>query len=212
MRIEYFGHSCFKIEGERGVRILTDPFDSSVGYKLPDVEADIVSVSHDHFDHNYTEAIRGDFKLINKTGIFYVRDININGIISHHDNVNGKKRGDNIIYTFDVDGIKVCHLGDLGHTLNSDQVARIGGVDVLLIPVGGYYTIDANDAVKVIGQLKPSIVMPMHYKTPVVDFPIEPVDVFLNKVGGGEKLTFRVLDIKKEDLDGSAKVYVLNYE
>lgn len=212
MRIKWLGHSCFKITSDKNVKIVTDPFDNTVGYKVPNVKADIVTTSHDHFDHNFTDAIEGEFELINKIGSFYAEDINITGILSHHDKYGGKKRGDNIIFTYDIDSIKVCHLGDLGHVLSEKQLEQIGGVDVLLVPVGGDFTIDAGEAVEVVNQLKPSIVIPMHFKTPVVDFSIDNVEVFLQKIGGGEKLPSQVIEISKEDLKGQKKVCVLRYE
>lgn len=212
MRIKWLGHACFKITDDRGVVIVTDPFDNTVGYKVPNIKADIVTTSHDHFDHNFTEAIEGEFVLINKAGNFYVKDINIRGIVSHHDNSGGKKRGDNIIFTYDIEGIKVCHLGDLGHVLSEKQLEQIGGVDVLLVPVGGNFTIDADEAVEVIKQIKPCIIIPMHFKTPVMNFPIEPVESFLEKIGGGEKLSSQTIDINKDDLKDKQKVYVLRYE
>ena len=212
MRIKWFGHSCFKITNDREVKIITDPFDNTVGYRAPNVHADIVTISHDHFDHNFIEVVEGEFELINKTGDFYVKDINIRGILSHHDKSEGKKRGMNIIYTFDIGGIKVCHLGDLGNILNEKQIEKIGGVDVLLIPVGGNFTLDARDAVEVVQQLKPSIIIPMHFKTTAIKFPLDSVEIFLEKMGGGEKLTTQVMEINKDNLNGGKKVYVLRYE
>lgn len=212
MKVKYLGHSCFQITGNNGITIVTDPFDNTVGYKALDVSADIVTMSHNHFDHNYSEGIKGDFKALNKVGIFYVKDVNITGIASYHDNVKGVKRGSNVIYTYEIDGIKLCHLGDLGYIPDTKQLEEIGGVDVLFIPVGGYYTIDANDAVEIVNLLKPSIVFPMHYKTPVVDFPIESVDAFLKKVGGGEKLSLSEIEINRDDLHGQKRVCVLQYE
>ena len=212
MRIKWFGHSCFEIHGTDGVTIVTDPFDSSVGYRLPDTRADIVTVSHDHFDHNYIHAVKGDFKVINKVGNFQVKDINIKGIASFHDNVNGEKRGSNIIYVFGIDGMNVCHLGDLGHILDARQLNSIGKIDVLFIPVGGNFTIDAKTAVKVVSQLNPAIVIPMHYKTPMVQMPIDTADKFIEMMGNAEKSDKRTIEIKKDDLKGSKKVYILRYE
>lgn len=212
MRIKWFGHSCFKISGDRDIKIVTDPFDASVGYKIPRTDADIVTVSHSHFDHSNSDIVEGSFELVSKVGNFQIKDINIKGIASFHDNKGGSLRGDNIIYTYSVDGIKVCHLGDLGHILDSKQLDEIGGVDVLLIPVGGNFTIDAKEAVEVVNLLKPSIVIPMHFKTPLVDFPIDTVEVFLQKMGGGEKLPSQVIEINKDDLMRQKKVYVLRYE
>jgi L-ascorbate metabolism protein UlaG (beta-lactamase superfamily) len=212
MHIKWFGHSCFKVTSERGIGVLTDPFDSSVGYKMPNADADIVTVSHDHFDHNFTDAVNGEFELINKIGLFHVRDMNIKGIASFHDKSGGKKRGSNIIYVFDVDGIRVCHLGDLGHILGNKELDEIGGIDVLMIPVGGNFTIDASEAVEVVNQLNPSIIIPMHFKTPAMNFPIDTVEVFLQKMGGGEKLSSQVLEITRDDLTDRKRICVLRYE
>lgn len=211
MKIKYFGHSCFQIIDNRGIRIVTDPFDNSVGYEMPDVEADIVTISHNHFDHNYKAGVRGKFELIDKVGNFYVKDINIRGISTYHDDVGGKKRGDNIIYTFDVGGIKFCHLGDLGHLLSSGQLFEIGGVNVLFIPVGGYFTIDDRTASRVVDQIKPDIVIPMHYKTPEVDLPIQVVDGFLKARGDGRTVS-NELEVKEDMFHQDAAVYVLDYK
>lgn len=210
MIIKWFGHSCFKIDAG-GINIVTDPFDGTVGYKVPETEADIVSVSHGHFDHNYTDAIKGNYELISKVGMFYVKDINIKGIASFHDKERGRKRGSNIIYTYDIKGTKLCHLGDLGHVLDNKQVAEIGAVDVLFIPVGGYYTIDASEARKVVNQLKPRIIFPMHYKTPAIDFPIETEKNFVNLMGGAEYIDSNTINIEKTDTAGKPKVYILKY-
>jgi len=211
MKIKWLGHSCFEMTSHKGIVIVTDPFDNTVGYKTPNVRADVVSVSHDHYDHNFTDAIEGGFELINKVGVFYTRDINITGIPSYHDNHEGKKRGDNIIFTYNIDDIKVCHLGDLGHTLDEKQISEIGIVDVLLIPVGGNFTIDAKETFKVVEQIKPQLVIPMHFKTPVMNFPIDSEEPFLKEIGGGERIESNVLEVVKENLDGERKVYVFKY-
>ncbi len=210
MRIKWLGHACFLITGENGIRIVTDPFDQTVGYPLPEVEADIVTSSHDHFDHNHTEPIRGDFELVNKVGNFYVKDTAIKGVKTYHDEVMGAKRGDNIVYVMDIDGMKVCHLGDLGHVLDEDTLDRIGPVDVLLIPVGGTYTIDGEEAARVVDQIKPGLVIPMHCKTPVMDFPITGVEPFLDKVGG-ERVGSSEITVNKQDLGDRMQVKVLDY-
>lgn len=211
MKIKYFGHSCFQITDNRGVVIVTDPFDSSVGYDMPDLSADIVTISHNHYDHCNKAGVRGKFELIDKVGNFYAKDINIRGVLTHHDDAGGRKRGDNIVYTFDMDGIKLCHLGDLGHLLSPDQLLEIGGVNVLFIPVGGNFTIDYRIASKVVDQIKPDIVIPMHYKTPVSSLPIETVDGFLKEMGGGERVS-NTLEVNKDMFNGSSSVYVLQYK
>lgn len=146
MKIKWLGHSCFLITGENGVRILTDPFDETVGYQLPAVEADIVTSSHDHFDHNHIGVVKGDFVHLNEPGLYRERDIEIRGIGSYHDGQGGQKRGDNIIFTFRLEGISVCHLGDLGHLLEDEQIRAIGPVDILLVSSRGhlYYRLQAG--------------------------------------------------------------------
>ncbi|MDN5276079.1 MAG: hypothetical protein PWR01_44 [Clostridiales bacterium] len=213
MRITWFGHACFRLVSDSGVTIITDPFDETVGYELPDEQADIVTVSHQHFDHNYVQGVPGNPEVISKIGNFYVKDIPIKGIKSYHDDQGGNKRGINIMYVFDIDGIKVCHLGDLGHTLAGEQVEQIGDVDMLLVPVGGTYTIDARAAADVVASLKPSIVIPMHYKTDRIDFPIDGVDKFLKIMGGGIHLNHHTLEVKKQDLEGKeTRIMVLDYK
>lgn len=164
MNIKWLGHACFKLTSEKGTVIVTDPFDESVGYPMPNVKADIVTSSHSHFDHNYFKAVKGNFDIVDTVGEHNIKGINIKGVNTFHDDEHGAKRGKNIVFVFDIDGIRVCHMGDLGHVLTEKQVEEIGPVDVLLIPVGGYYTIDAKQAVEVMNQLKPKITIPMHYK------------------------------------------------
>lgn len=213
MKIKWLGHSCFLITGENGVRILTDPFDETVGYQLPAVEADIVTSSHDHFDHNHIGVVKGDFVHLNKPGPYRERDIEIRGIGSYHDGQGGQKRGDNIIFTFRLEGISVCHLGDLGHLLEDEQIRAIGPVDILLIPVGGTYTIDYRQAVDLIGQLEPKLVIPMHYKTPAMGFDIDGVDKFLKEYGvEAYEAGSQEIDLSATSLNDYGRVILLNYE
>ncbi len=213
MKIKWLGHSCFKIVSANGIRVLTDPFDDNVGYRLPSVEADIVTISHNHFDHNFVDCVKGNFEVINKIGNFNVKDIPISGIKTYHDEEMGAKKGENIVYVFNIDNMRICHLGDLGHILTKEQVNMIGKIDILLIPVGGVYTIDAEKAVETVRTLKPSVVIPMHYKTKALKFELESADKFLNKIGNFEKLDSKVIEIKKENLEpDKTKVYVLKYE
>ena len=213
MKIKYLGHSCFKITSSKGVRILTDPFDDNVGYKIPSVEADIVTTSHGHYDHNYVDCVEGNFEVINKIGNFYVKDISITGIHTYHDNEEGAKRGDNIVYVFEIDKMRVCHLGDLGHTLSSHQISMIGKVDFLFIPVGGNYTINSDEALEVVNQLNPCVIIPMHYKTPAIKIDIETAEDFLLKIGEVNRIQSQVLELSIDKIhrDGR-KVYILKYE
>lgn len=169
MQITYHGHSTFKLKGKKGT-LITDPFDDYVGMVLPKTSADIVTVSHDHKDHNAVSKITATTRrekpfIIDKAGEYEVGGISVFGIESFHDNSQGAERGKNFIFTALIDGVSVCHLGDLGHELTTAQLEAIGTVDVLLCPVGGLFTIDPETAVNTIKAIEPSIVIPMHYRT-----------------------------------------------
>ncbi len=202
MIITYFGHSCFRIQdkiGPEGVSLATDPFNKSLGIKLPNFEADIITVSHNHNDHNNVSALRGNPFVIDSAGEYEVKGIMIFGLDSKHDDKGGAERGDNVIYRIKVDEITVAHLGDLGHILNDDQLDKLDGVDILFVPVGGKYTLDAKKAVEVISQIEPRLVIPMHYKTRGVKLDVEPVDKFVKELGIEPK-TEDKLKINKKDL------------
>ena len=180
MKISWLGHSCFKIESDGGKIIVTDPFDEAVGYPLPKAKADVVTVSHDHHDHNHVAAIGGNPAVVRGPGKKAAAGIEFEGIASYHDDRGGKRRGKNTIFSFEMDGIRVCHLGDLGHLLSEEDAAALGDVDVLMIPVGGVYTLDAGGAKKVVGQIRPKVVIPMHFMTPALTFKVDPPDRFLS--------------------------------
>ncbi|MFC2022544.1 MBL fold metallo-hydrolase [Chloroflexota bacterium] len=163
MRIRYLGHSCFLITSDNGVSIITDPYhtEDDLAYGEITEAADIVTVSHDHYDHNNVAAVRGNPQVVRATT--RVKGIEFTGTPSYHDDADGRRRGGNTIFCFEVDGIRLCHLGDLGHCLSVVQVAELGKVDVLFIPVGGYFTIDAATATGVCNQLQPGLIIPMHW-------------------------------------------------
>ena len=182
MTIKFLGHAAFLITSEDGVRIITDPYepegyDGALRYGPITDEADIVTVSHDHADHNYVAGVPGNPVVV--TSSSEVKGIDFEVTESYHDDAQGTERGPNRIFCFRVDGIRLCHLGDLGHLLSPEQAASIGHVDVLLIPVGGHFAIAAQGAPQAIDLLQSAVAIPMHYKTPKVDFPIGPVDDFL---------------------------------
>lgn len=210
MKITWLGHSCFLLEDSKGRILLTDPFDDTLGYETYKGNADIVTVSHQHFDHNYSKELKGNYKVLDKIGMFYVNDIPIKGIPSYHDKDKGAKRGDNIIYTFKMDDYTLCHLGDLGHTLSDDDIDAIGNVDILFIPVGGNYTIDGNEATVVTKKINPKIVIPMHYKTSLVSFPLDGVETFLMHMKNASKIDSNTLVIDGE-IKESLSVKILNY-
>ena len=183
MKITWLAHSCFIVQSGAGVRLLTDPYDEGTGYEVKRVMADIVTVSHQHSDHANLLMVEGsdsDYSLIQTAGSFSIKGFAIEGIATKHDAEGGTKRGDNIVYAIECDGFRICHLGDLGHRLTQEQIKAIGHVDILMIPVGGTFTIDARTARDVVAELDPMIVMPMHYKADVCKFPIEDEQPFLD--------------------------------
>jgi L-ascorbate metabolism protein UlaG (beta-lactamase superfamily) len=218
MIISWYGHSCFKIQtrpqrGSDEVAIFTDPFDKSIGLKPPQGNADIVLVSHSHSDHNNTETIKGDPFVVDALGEYSIKNIFIEGISSYHDNQEGSLRGLNNIYTIRSEDLVVCHLGDLGHTLNEDQIEDIGDVDILMIPIGGKYTLESKEVEKVISQIDPKIILPMHYKIPNLKLDINGKEEFTKELGlemenGTSKLNIKASDLK----DVQNKVIFMNID
>ncbi len=211
MKLKFLGHAAFLLTSDSGVRIITDPykagcFDGGIKYGQITEEADIVTISHEHDDHNETK-INGNPAFIKGTAKQIVKEIEISGIDVYHDTSEGKERGSNIIYNMSIDGINVVHLGDLGHELSKDDIAKIGNVDILLVPVGGYFTIDAKGADKVINALQPKIVIPMHFKTDKCAFPIATITDFTK--GKNVKKITEELVITKDELPDTTTVYYL---
>jgi len=208
MRIEWKGHASFLLISEKGKRVLTDPFDKHVGYPLPNIKVDVATVSHQHGDHNYTDLLPGKPVIIEGAGEHEADGIMIKGVATYHDPEQGKKRGKNTVFVIRLDELNICHLGDLGHLLTSKQVSDIGQVDILFVPVGGFFTINAGEAYEVVQQLRPALVLPMHYKLDDrVTLPIAPVDEFLSLFPKVEKQS--VLDIGKSSLTGKTEVVLL---
>lgn len=211
MKIKYLAHSCFMITSEAGIKLITDPYTASDNLNYDEIKesADIVTTSHGHFDHSNIAAVRGNPKLVKEAGTAEAEGIIIKGIPVYHDATGGKSRGKNIIFCFDVDGIRICHLGDLGQQLDDKQVAELGTVDILLIPVGGFYTIDARVASDVSRRIKPRVIIPMHYKTAKCSFPIADVDEFLRDKDGVSRLDTSETEFKREELPDTAQIIVL---
>ncbi len=199
MRITWHGHSCFKIVTKNTV-IVTDPFSKDIGLKPIRCEADIVTVSHDHYDHNNTSSLRGSPFIINGPGEYEFKGVAIRGINSFHDEKEGKDRGLNTLFVMGSEGIRICHLGDLGQKeLTNEQIELLGEIDILMIPVGGIYTIGSEKAIKIINQIEPRIVIPMHYKIPKLTIKLQGIDAFLKELGT-EKQVVDQLMVKKKDL------------
>lgn len=185
MDINWYGHSCFRLKGKNAVVIL-DPCGPETGYTMARVEADVVTVSHQHQGHNNTGCIEGTPRVINGAGEYEHAGVFITGIASFHDDKNGQERGKNTMYLVEIDGVMVCHLGDLGHVITAKTAGEFGKVDVLLLPVGGTSTIDATGAAEVMRRLAPKIVIPMHYRTAVSRTDIAGVDRFIKELGAKE--------------------------
>jgi L-ascorbate metabolism protein UlaG (beta-lactamase superfamily) len=184
MKIKWFGHSAFLITSDQGPKIIIDPYEpgafgGQLSYGKIIDQGDIVLTSHDHADHNYTKDIPGAPQIVKGTGSKTIKGISIKGISTYHDPSKGSERGTNTIFTIKLDNIRLCHLGDLGHLLSDKELAEVGPVDILLIPVGGFFTIDPKEATRVAEQIKPKILIPMHFKTQKCGFPIAPVEDFL---------------------------------
>ncbi len=211
MEINYIGHSCFVIKG-KNVTLGIDPFDAKIGLKEPKFTCDVLLLSHDHFDHAHTEKIAGYHLLITGPGEYESQNVFIYGYPTFHDDNQGKDRGKNTIYLIEIDGFKILHLGDLGHELSKETLEKIDEVDVLLIPVGGTFTIDAETATKVISSLEPGIVVPMHYQTKELDLgqKLDGVDKFLTEMGTeSPKKSDKIVLNKESDIPEETEVVVL---
>lgn len=206
MDISYIGHSSFKIR-TKSATVITDPFDpASTGIKFPPQEADIVTISHDHADHNYLEKISGYKKVVAGPGEYEIMGISIIGISTFHDDKEGSERGKNTIYVYESEGLRIVHLGDLGHALSESQIEALGEVDILMIPVGGVYTIGPKEASDLVSAVEPYFVIPMHFGGDK----LQPLEAFLKEVGQeGEKMS--KFSIKKMDIEENqnTKVVVL---
>ncbi|AGN26477.1 MBL fold metallo-hydrolase [Candidatus Methanomassiliicoccus intestinalis] len=210
MKIIWHGHSCFEIRD--GITVVTDPHDGkSIGIKPPVVKADVVLVSHDHFDHNCVRIVKGDPKVVTSCGETAACGLNVRGIPTFHDNEEGSKRGKNTIFCFEMDGIRFCHCGDLGHLLTEKQAEAIGPVDILFIPVGGVFTIDSQDAKRVIELLKPSVAIPMHYHVGGLSISVAGIDPFLDGLPEEDILGVgNEIDFNKEDMSPKTEYWVFS--
>jgi L-ascorbate metabolism protein UlaG (beta-lactamase superfamily) len=200
MRLRYLGHSCFSITTGSGIRIVTDPFSGIPGLKMPAVQAEIVTVSHSHADHNNVNGVGGNFLIAMKPGVTESEGVTLCGIESFHDNLHGRLRGQNIIFTIKADGLTICHLGDLGHTLSDDQLAQIGHVDILMVPVGEIFTFSVNDALKTVNQINPVVTIPMHYSLTGPGFGLKNVQKFLSIAGDFDKADSCEVEITSENI------------
>jgi len=208
MKIWWRGHASFVIQTE-GKKIVTDPFDDKLGYPLKPLKADIVTVSHDHWDHNAVETVQGRPHVIRDIGITDIDGIKVEGIATFHDHQAGRNRGPNIIFRINAEGLSLAHLGDLGHSLDKAQIEKIGNVDILLVPVGGTYTIDASEAQELVTELRPKIVIAMHFSTPHLSFSLAPLEQFTSYYDKVVKKPY--LETSAEGIGGQTRIIVLDY-
>lgn len=214
MTISWYGQSCYKIvtrskRGSDEITIITDPFDKSIGLRPPSGQADIITVSHQHHDHNNVSSLKGDYFVADAPGEYSIKGIAIEGLDSFHDEQNGQERGRNTIFVIESEDIKICHLGDLGQKLTEKQLERLTGVDILMIPVGGKYSLDAKKASLVIGQIEPKIIIPMHYKIDGLTVDIDDESNFCQEMGNCPKEKVQKMVLKKKDIEEKENEIVL---
>lgn len=179
MKLKWYGHSCFGMTFSNGVTLITDPFDDTTGYPLCTACADAVLSSHDHFDHNHIQSVSGNPRMINTPGAHEINGVKITGVASFHDPEEGKLRGTNVIFVIEADGLRIAHLGDLGHMPNEEQLKAISNVDLLMLPIGGTFTITTPQAVELIAQAKPRTAIAMHFHNQYCQFPITDESEFI---------------------------------
>ena len=219
MQIQYYGHSCFKIttkpagRGAEDAVIFLDPFDKSIGLRPPQGNASLVLVSHNHSDHNNSAALKGDPYVIDIPGEYSAKGVNIIGIDSFHDNKNGLERGNNTIFIIETEDLRICHLGDLGCDLTEKQLEIINGVDILMIPIGGKYTIDGEQAVKIAKKIEPAIIIPMHFKMKGINLDVVDEKKFCAEIGNCPKERISKINFRKKDLlEKKMEVLIMSVE
>jgi len=216
MKIKWYGHAAFKITTDGGVRVIIDPYQSgafggALSYGKITEETDIVLTSHDHDDHNYTKDIKGTFKHFNKEGVYKEKGLTIEAFPCYHDPSEGKERGNNLVFMIEADGLRLAHMGDLGHTLAQETVKKMGRVDIVLLPVGGFYTIDSDEAEMVMNEIKPKLTIPMHYKTAKCEFPIAGIEAFTAGKKGIKMVNAYEIEANKDNLPKEPEIIVMHY-
>ena len=216
MKIKWYGHAAFLITSDEGIKIIIDPYEpgafgGQLSYGKITDQADIVLTSHEHADHNYTKDLLGTPQIIKGSGSKTIGGISMKGVATFHDPSKGSERGANTIFTLTINHIQLCHLGDLGHLLSEKELGDIGPVDILLIPVGGYFTIDPVEATRVADQIKPKVLIPMHFKTEKCGFPIAPLEDFLKGKTNTRRLKTNEASFDKAMLPQQMEIVVLEY-
>ena len=208
MEIKYLGHSCFRIKG-KNTTVITDPYAPDLGYAMGKQTANIVCISHQHAGHNFTEGISGEPRIVSRPGEYEIGDAILIGLPAFHDSEKGIIRGKNVIFVIAMDDLVICHLGDLGHALKEDEIEEIGNVDILMVPVGDMSALNASNAARLVRQIEPGIVIPMHYQLPQSNRELEPVERFLAEMGTSSVLPQPKLNVTKSNLPLPTQVVVL---
>lgn len=209
MVIQWYGQSCFKITSGEFV-LVVDPFSKEVGLTPPRFKTDVALVTHSHFDHANTEALAGEPAVVSGPGEYEVRGVYVRGLETYHDKSKGRERGLNTIYEIELEELRILHLGDFGEGAIRDEILdQIEDTDILMVPVGGKFTIDGEEATKVVKQLEPKIVIPMHYKVPGITVGLDSAEKFLKEIGASKNEPQERLTIKKKDLVGKEKTEVV---
>src|SRR5215469_785669 len=208
MEISWLGHSCFQLRG-KNVTLITDPFSPQLGLSLGKINAPIVTISHNHQGHNYAAGIGGNPRVVRGPGEYEINDVLIIGVASYHDNKRGQELGRNTIYVIHMDDLIICHLGDLGHTLQEEQLEEVADADVLLVPIGGRATLNGAQAAEVISQVEPHIIIPMHYSHEAPETP-EPLDKFSREMGIEVINTQPKLTVTRNSLPAEPQVVILS--
>jgi L-ascorbate metabolism protein UlaG (beta-lactamase superfamily) len=212
LEIAWYGQAMFTVSGA-DVTVVIDPVPPHVGYHYDQVEADVLLMTHEHHDHTYTDGVKGNPKVITAAGNFEAAGLKIKGTGSFHDDVEGRDRGLNVIFSWEQAGFKVAHFGDLGHRLSPELMSQFQGLDVAMVPVGGVFTIDGEQAAQMAVELKPRIFIPMHYLTPEIQIPLRPLKEFTRKVSGNVRVVSeRPVTISRESRPVATEVWILSYQ
>lgn len=211
MKVKWLGHASFLITSDKGTRIITDPYTTGGPIRYGEIteSADVVTVSHEHGDHNNVASVNGKPKIFKGGAPITVKDVKLTSIPTYHDENKGRDRGPNLIVCMEMDGMRLCHLGDLGHPLSAQEITLVGKVDVLLIPVGGFFTVTPAVASEVAARLRPKAVIPMHYKTDKCGYPITGVEEFLKNKENVNKINGSEVEFKGDKLPNAIQVIVL---
>ncbi len=208
MEIDWFGHSCTRLR-TREATVVNDPYEKTIGLSFPRPRADIVTISHNHAGHDYADGVRGEPKIVNSPGEYEISGVFLTGVQTYHDKRSGKDRGKNTAYVINIDGLNVCHLGDLGHVPTQAQAESFGNVDILLIPVGGGGALNASDATEVVSLFEPQIVIPIHYRVPDLAVKLDSVDKFIKEMGITAPEKVETLKVTKDSLPKETQVVLL---